>query len=664
MNQCFYVPMKKILFSVLALCCVAVAGAAVRLPRFFASGMVLQRGVPVPVWGWADAGSRVTVALYAEGQPQPVGSAEAVAGDDGAWRVELPSLEAGGPYTLAVDEEGGAASAAGHGVQLSDVLVGDVFLCSGQSNMELTVARCMDLYREEAGSYANGNIRYLKLPHQFNYVRPQDDVQAKPWVPVNPETAPDIGALCYFFAQRMQQETGVPVGIINSSVGGTCVEAWMGRGNLSRFEAYKDEFAHPKYHREDWPDSVRRAEARAGTDWERRMAATDTVAGRWQSAGYDFASWRTVNVFRRGEWRADGQQPAPGSHWFRQTVDLPAAMAGQEGIIRVGALKDADSVFVNGRFVGYTSYEYPPRIYRLPAGLLREGENEVVVRLMAQGGAPAFVGGKLYRIEAAGQTVPLSDEWQYAQGCSMPPKPGSTYFVTAPTGLYNAMIAPLRDFAFRGAVWYQGESNVGQDRTYAAYLEAMVEEWRAQFGHDFPFVIVQLAGFQRRHGQPVESAQAALREAQRLAAGSIPRAALATAIDLGEWNDIHPQRKKDIGVRVALQMLRMAYGRDDIVAQGPAVERARLQGGQVVLEFGEATGRLRPFDSPKAFALAGADGQYVWAAARTDGDRRIVLEVPQGMRPVKVRYAWDDFPECTVYNTDGLPSPSFMLDVE
>ena len=656
--------MKKILIPVVAWCAVCVAQAAVRLPRFFAAGMVLQREVPVPVWGWADADSRIVVSLYADGGSRPVGRAEGRAGADGTWRVELPSLQAGGPYTLTVDEGGDAPAPDACEVRLPDVLAGDVQLRPGQTNMELMVSRCMDLYREEAMSYTNDRIRYLKLPHQYNYIRPQDDVQVKPWVAVNPSTAPDIGAVCYFFARRMQQETGVPVGIINSSVGGTRVECWMGRANLSRFDAYKHEFDDLKYHQENWPDSVARAEQRAAGAWERKMAAGDTVASRWREPGYDFSSWPVVDVFRRDTWPAADGRPTPGSYWFRQTVELPAAMSGKEGIIRVGALKDADSVFVNGRFVGYTSYEYPPRIYKLPAGLLREGENEVMVHLMAQGGAPAFTQGKLYQIEAGGEVARLTGRWQYAQGCAMPRKPGSTYFVGTPTGLYNAMIAPLRDFAIRGAVWYQGESNVGQDKTYAAYLQAMAGEWRAQFGHDFPFVVVQLAGFQQRHDRPVESGQAALREAQRQAAAALPNAALATAVDLGEWNDIHPQRKKELGDRIALQMLRLSYGQTDRVTEGPAVRSARLQDGRVVVDFDPQTGALKPSADLKSIALAGADGKYVWGKAHTDGDHRIVVDVPQGMRPVSLRYAWDDFPECTIYNTDGLPSPSFMVPVD
>lgn len=653
--------MKKLFLLGVVLClCADAVGAGIRLAKIFADGMVLQRQARIPVWGWSEDGGQVTVAVFAAGDLKPLARKTVRAGRGGEWRVELPELPAGGPYQLKV--QSGEEDRAQWDVTLSDVLVGDVFLCSGQSNMELPIRRCMDLCRKDVETYANNRIRYVKLPHQFNYLRPSDDIaQILPWVSVTPETCGEIGALCYFFARYMQEETGVPVGIINSSVGGTKVEAWMGQENLSRFEDYKNEFVNPRYHQPDWVDSVRRAETEAGQAWEREMGRTDTVAGRWRTEGYDYGSWPVIDVFKPSAWGKDKPGSACGSHWFRRVVDLPASCAGKPAVVRVGALVDADSVFVNGRFVGYTSYQYPPRIYRIPEGTLREGENEVMVRLMAQNGGPRFVKDKLYQIEVDGEVFPLGSEWQYATGCSMPRKPGSTYFVDTPTGLYNAMIAPLRDYAIRGAVWYQGESNVGNPRPYQGYLEAMTDEWRRQFGRRFPLVIVQLAGFQQRHDRPVETNQAALREAQRLAALNIRNAALATAIDIGEWNDIHPQNKKELGRRVALQMRRMAYKEKRLVASGPMPLKACRKAGQVVVTFDRTTGVLRPDGDLKSIALAASDGKYVWAKARTEGEHRIVADIPEGMEPVSVRYAWDDNPECTIYNREGLPAPSFML---
>lgn len=655
--------MKKFLIAVWGCLAVSLLDAKVRVPRFFSDGMVLQRERPVPVWGWAESGEHVIVTLY-EGQT-PLNIKSVTASADGQWRVELPAMKAGGPYVLKIEsqDDDGQSDERTAGVVLSDVLVGDVFLCSGQSNMELQISRCMDLYRDEVSAYSNNRIRYLKLPHQYNYVRPQEDVAVKPWTAITPETAPQIGALCYFFAKYMQENAGVPVGIVNSSVGGTKVEAWMSQGNLKHFDDYKDEFNALKYHQENWPDSVNKAELAAGMAWERNMIRLDTIVGKWGQNGYDFSSWPLVDVFKPHEWNGGGQRPGPGSYWFRQVVTLPSSVSGQVGLIRVGAMVDADSVFVNGHFVGYTSYQYPPRIYKIPKGILREGQNEVMVHLMAQNGGPSFVSGKLYQIEVGEEVFPLASQWAYAKGSSMSRKPGSTYFVDTPSALYNAMIAPFKDFAFRGIVWYQGESNVGRPDTYQAYLEAMIKEWREQFDRNLPLVVVQLAGFQQRHKQPVESNQARLREAQRLAALSIPDAGLATAVDIGEWNDIHPQNKKELGRRVALQMQGLCFGAKRQVVSGPQVKTVRRKNDYIKISFDRKTGKLSPSSSLKSIALAGTDGKYVWADARTDGDYTVVVDIPDGMQPVSVRYAWDDFPECSIYNVEGLPASPFMMSV-
>lgn len=655
--------MKKIIIAVWAVLTVSVVEAKVRIPRFFADGMVLQRDVQVPVWGWADQGETVRVTLYKDSQP--LKQAKSQVTQNGKWKVELSRMKAGGPYKLKIESyKSNRESEITDQVVLADVLIGDVFLCSGQSNMELQVSRCMDLYRDEVSVYHNDQIRYLKLPHQYNYVRPQEDVVVKPWTAVNPKTAPEIGALCYFFAKYMQEHENVPVGIINSSVGGTKVEAWMGQENLCRFADYRNEFSALKYHQENWPDSVNKVEIAAGQAWEHQMIRLDTIVNKWRSESYDYSSWQSVDVFKPFTWNADGKRPAPGSYWFRQIVELPLSEAGKSGLIRVGAMADADSVFVNGRFVGYTSYQYPPRIYRIPEGVLREGQNEVMVHLMAQNGSPSFISEKLYQIEVGDKIYPMSNQWTYAVGSTMSRKPVSTYFVDTPSALYNAMIAPFKDFAFRGMVWYQGESNVGKSQTYQEYLEAMIAEWRQQFGRDLPLVIVQLAGFQQRHDQPVETNQAALREAQRLAALSIPKAGLATALDLGEWNDIHPQNKKELGRRVFLQMRKLSYGEKRLVSSGPQVDKIRLKDNHIEILFDRKTGKLKAASSLKSIAVAGSDGKYVWADAYTDGDYVVVVKIPEGLKPVSVRYAWDDFPECTIYNVDGLPASSFMITVD
>ena len=337
------------------------------MPRFFADGMVLQRDEKIPVWGKGTPGYAVTVTLNEK-------KAKTTVQKDGTWKVYLPKMTAGGPYELVVTSKKGQDVAT---KEIRNVLIGDVFLCSGQSNMELPIRRCMDVVKDEVKNYSNPNIRYLKFPHQYNYVRPNDDVRTLPWQDITPQNCAEVSGICYFMARELQQRYKVPIGIINSAVGGTQVQAWMPRETLIQFDGYDKELAKQKYHQENWPDSIARMEGRAAMAWERLMMEKDTIVNRWRTVDYDFSTWPFVDMF--SDW-SHGQN---GSYWFRTTVTLPKSCAGQKAVLRFGAMKDADTIYVNGQYVGNTTYEYPPRVYNVKEGILREGENEVMVHLMS-----------------------------------------------------------------------------------------------------------------------------------------------------------------------------------------------------------------------------------------------------------------------------------------
>lgn len=496
-----------------------------RLPRFFSDGMVLQRERRIPVWGWAAPGTLVKVSMNGK-------SATATAAADSSWRVLLPKMKAGGPYELTVGQH-----------VIHNVLVGDVYLCSGQSNMELPIRRCMDVVGEQVRDYANDCIRYLKFPHQYNYLQPNDDVHIRPWQNITPENCGEVSGLCYFMARELQAESDVPIGIINSAVGGTQVQAWMPQEVLETFDRYAYEFQQPKHQQINWTDSVARAEQRAFRQWERQMNASDAVLYKWKNEGFD--TWLPVDVFT--DW-SNGQN---GSYWFHFSVTLPPSLAEMPAELRVGAMKDADSTFVNGHFVGNTTYEYPPRIYTVPAHVLKTGKNDIVVHLMSQSGKPSFTFGKRYELNVAGQTFPFAETATMAVGCTMPPRPASTYFVDCPAALYNAMIAPLRDFPVRGMVWYQGESNVNNADQYADYLAALAASWREQQGREVPFVIVQLPRYDAPNYPAERDGWTRIRHEQYRAATLIPNSALVITIDTGEANDIHPQDKDIVGHRCA-----------------------------------------------------------------------------------------------------------------
>ncbi|MBR4129618.1 MAG: hypothetical protein IKU02_01700 [Bacteroidaceae bacterium] len=505
-----------------------------RLPQMFGDGMVLQRGVRIPVWGWAAPNSTIRVELNGR-------YATTKASEDGKWEVWLPKMQAGGPYELTVGN-----------LKIHNVLIGDVFLCSGQSNMELPIRRCMDSVASLVKDYSNPRIRYLKIPHQYNYLHPSDDMKVRPWQDITPENCGEVSALCYFMARELQERYDVPIGIINSAVGGTQVQAWMPRETLETFNDFAEEFLQPRHIQPNWVDSVSRLEQRAAHEWDMQTNACDSVLYRWNRVGYDFASWQSVGMFD------DWSHGHNGSYWFRTIANIPKELAGQPARLRFGAMKDADSIFINGHFIGNTTYEYPPRIYDVPADLLRAGENDIVVHLISQNGLPHFNPGKRYQLEVGEHIIPLADTLQMAVGCKRPERPRNTYFVDCPAALYNAMIAPLRQFPFRGIVWYQGESNIDTPHRYADYLAALAASWRQQFKRKLPFVIVQLPSY-LEPAMALETGWTQIQQEQYLASQNIPKSTLVPLMDTGDAYDIHPQDKHIVGHRVAQQIIRLAY---------------------------------------------------------------------------------------------------------
>lgn len=635
--------------------------AQLRLPGIFSDGMVMQRFAPVPVWGWGKAGEKVKVTIADKAKTVKVGK-------DGKWNVSMPELPAGGPYRLTVTEKGKNPQ-----TLALDLFIGDVFLFSGQSNQELPIRRCMDnkTVAETAKVYTNDNIHYLKLPHQFDFATPKDDCNAPKWVTINPQTAAEIAAVSYFVGKEIQEYAKVPVGIINSSVGGTRVEAWMSYANLSQFPEYKEILKDRKYHQKNWVDSVRNTENEAIRAWNARREQSDTILSRWQKPGYDFSSWKPVDIF--SQFFTKGKPH--GTYWFRTTFHLSKADVeankGVKALIRLGAMKDADVTFVNRKRVGNTTYEFPPRKYSFDSSILHEGENEVVVQLVAEKGLPNFTKGKLYQLELKDTTILLADGWQMAVGANMEPCPPSTYFVDTPVGLYNAMIHPLGQLYIRGMVWYQGEANTGRPFHYQEYLTAMIDEWHTQFPtirqskSPWPSVIVQLAGFMGRHDKMIKSGWCDLRAQQfaichpALTSSLKPadNAVFATALDCGEANDIHPQSKPVVGHRIALQLMKHVYG-ENVVSEGPVPVRCERKDGKIVITFSAETGKLRPFD----------DG-----IAHTSGDYELTVDVKAmenaksstyGISGSTFCYAHDEFPLCTIYNEDGIASGAFNINME
>lgn len=538
----------RLMLAVLLCFCTAIEVVAkVKLPALISDGMVLQRDQPIQVWGTANAGERVQIKFLNDATPTRIkgGRLKAVytttADENGRWQFTLPAMKPGGPYALQVND-----------IELKDILVGDVWLCSGQSNMELPVNRVTDMFRDEIAAYENRYIRHIKIPNTFDFHIPQEDfMQPSGWKALVQPDVMNFSALGYFFAKAMYEKTGVPVGIVNSSWGGTPIEAWISEEGLKEFPRYIND--KRQYEDDALLESMKKTENLQSFRWNLSLYKGDVglhESTPWYASDYDDSAWRSVDLFST-DWGSNGLNPINGSHWFRKDVEIPQSWNGKEAILRMGCIVDADSVYVNGTFVGTVSYQYPPRIYRIPAGVLKTGKNNVTVRLISNGGYPHFVPEKPYKILCGNEEVSLTGNWKYRRGVDMPSAPGSTFFCYKPICLYNAMIAPLRNFKFSGVIWYQGESNVGRRNEYSSLLTAMIANWRSTFiDSDLPFYIIELADFLHPSDTEGRKAWAEMRMEQAKAADADKHTYLIKNCDLGEWNDIHPLDKKTLAKRV------------------------------------------------------------------------------------------------------------------
>lgn len=523
----------------LALC------AEVRPASIYSDGMVVQRDRPFPLRGTAAPGEEVTVRI------DDVTIKNTVADADGRWSVTLDPLETGRSYDIIIADK-----------IIHDVVAGDVLLCSGQSNMELPVRRVTDMFADEIATSRPHVVRQFIVPKEFDFDCERTDVGTSRWNAAD-EDVMSFSALAYFTALSLHERTGLPVGIINASWGGTPVEAWISEPYLAPWPRH---IATKKiYESESYRKAIKSQEGRDYSVWNSVADATDPgLCGsmKFYMPEYDDSGWTETELFSN-DWATDGLNPRNGTHWFRKTVTFDSIHANLPATLRLGCIVDADSVWVNGRKVGFTSYQYPPRIYNIPVGLLSEGENVVTVRLISQHGFPSFVPEKPYKIvfgdrpyAVYGQTLPdelpLEGPWRYHSGAPMPPGPSMEFFCYKPSVLYNAMIAPVIDYPVTGTVWYQGESNVSRHNEYSSLLQTLMSCWRdAASDPAMPFYIVELADFLHPSDTVGRAAWTKLREAQADAVAATEGAALIRNSDLGEWNDIHPLDKKTLGTRVA-----------------------------------------------------------------------------------------------------------------
>lgn len=625
------------------------------LPALFGHGMVLQRDRSVPVWGVAAPGAVVTVSI--DGR-----HVSTRAGLDGGWRAHLDAMPAGGPHDLLI--------CAGDSLALHDVLVGDVWIAAGQSNMEMPVdgwARVLNASAEVAAA-EHPQLRLLQVDHALAY-QPQDDIETRGWRACSPANVAAFSAAAYFFGRDLHRELGVPIGIIQASWGGTEIESWTSAQALQRVPELRESIASAQARAAIGSVAdARREYQRTFAAWLATIPAADlgnSARPPWSSPVLDQCDWRPMAL--PCGWENAGLPDLDGVVWFRKKVELPAAWAGHDLELNLGRIDDADTTYFDGTPVGTGAIYDLPRRYCVPARLVRAGPHVIAVRVFDWiGGGGLWGDGWMMKLAlSARDSIALAGEWSYQVGMDLrdvAPRPVDPESPNQPAVLWNGMIAPLIPYAIRGAIWYQGEANTARAHLYRTLFPLLIDDWRQRWGQgDFPFLFVQLSNWQDPRPEPGENDWAELREAQALAL-SRPNTAMAVAIDIGEAQDIHPRNKQEVGRRLALAALRTAYGLP-VTASGPCWHSLSIDGPCIRLHFDHIDGGLATRDggAPRGFAIAGEDRRFRWADARIEGDD-VVVRHDQITNPVAVRYAWSANPVCNLTNSAGLPAAPFRTD--
>ena len=648
--------MKKIIFFCATLFCLSVADAKVTMPKLFQSGMVVQRGKLIPVWGHADAGETVTVRFNKKVY-------QTTADADGRWRVDLPKMKAGGPYQLTVNDQ-----------TIDNILVGDVWLLSGQSNIDVTIERVYPQYTQEIDNYENNEIRLFRVQNETSTHGVKEDIRHTNinWKPVNKQNAWLFSAAGYFLGKRMFQTNKVPQGIIVNSWGGTPIEAWISEDSLKADYPMLIKKLQ-MYQNDNYVRAQMQANGAANQQWESILNQTDPG---YADVAVDETSWLQIDQ-NNWTWRGTG------SVWLRQHITIDKEHAGKPARLLLGTLFDRDVTYLNGKQIGQTGYQYPPRRYDIPEGMLKEGDNVIAIRFINKFGAVHFIPEKPYMLcfgddrfsqnPMPKDVQPLSGLWKMKVGAEMPQCPSSDVSLqNLPTTLYNAVLYPLAPYAINGVVWYQGESNTGNPAPYADHLKKLMGSWRDRWNdQQMPFVIVQLANYDGRQQtgfprpitpqtEPVNSGWAQLREAQRVVAKADAKAELAVINDLGETVDIHPLRKKEVAERIGLCFDKLLY--NNKVKLAPEVVSTQVSDAAIQLTLDQPIqeGDLYTFE-----VCNNGNNTYQNVPAVGKGNV-ITLLVPQASQAsaLKIRYAWKDDPkQANVRSLSGLPMSSFELSI-
>lgn len=636
--------LKTLFFMLYTLCILFPSQAQITMPKFFSDNMILQRDKPIHLWGYASVNEKIEIIF--KGQNKTT-----TATDKGSWSIYLDDSAYGGPYTLTVKGEQSE-------ITFNNVLVGDVWLCSGQSNMEFRLNNANDAVMEIANANYP-NIRLFTVERALSN-KPKTDVGGT-WQPCSPTTAGDFSAVGYFFGKDIYQETHIPIGLICSSWGGTVAETWTSPEAIREIPEFTQKLAESEKIDLSHFDQINQTKK---TAFEKALKNNPGIEDKWYLAD-SYSSFNEHMPLPQG-WSGTTLSNLDGTVWFSTEIVLSDDPAGKQATLSLGRIDDADITWINGIEVGRTDGYDKDRVYSIKDGILKQGRNVITISVSDYSGEGGINGqsDQLY-LAVDGVTYSLAKEWKYKIAVDSR-KYGYIGFGpnTYPSLLYNGMIAPLTELPIKGVIWYQGESNDYNPALYRILFPNLITDWRARWNTEFPFYWVQLANYKAIDKEPQQSKWAEIREAQSLAL-NLPKTGQAVIIDIGEAKDIHPKNKKDVGRRLALHALKNDYGQKDIVADGPTYKSMRVDKNKIIITFKNTGSGMIAKDNNgfiNGFAIAGKDKKFIWAKAKISGNSVIVWN-DSISHPTAVRYAWSDNPgNLNLYNKEGLPACPFRTD--
>ena len=621
----------------------------ISLNPLFTENMVMQQHQKIPVWGKGETGGEVTVTFNGEIR-------KAIVDETGKWRVDLSPVNAGGPYELKISGE--------KSITIRNVLVGEVWICSGQSNMEMPLGGWgkTDNFKEDVAKAGSPNIRLLivdKVMSTHSY----DNFESEGWKICSPETVREFSAVAYFFAHHLSHELNVPIGLIETAWGGTPVETWISGQSISQLPNLSDDIkAGVKIISEDeakaiavekklneWPDMI-----------EQVIKDKGTFGHGFQNCEFRTDEWQTMKL--PTVWENAGLK-MDGNVWFTRDIEIPESWKCEDLVLNLGKINDFDITWFNGKRIGRGTDVSEFRVYRIPASLVEKGKNRIAVEVLDFGNSGGLYGpAKKMNLSSGQGSISLVGDWKYKVDPvqvnlkSLPKKADNN------SEAFNGMINPLLPYGIRGAIWYQGEANVERACEYSALFKLLIKDWRTVWGQgDFPFLFVQLPNFMEEKPLPGDDAWAELREAQSTAL-DLPNTGMAVTIDIGEAKDIHPKNKQDVGRRLALNALATVY-KKEIPYSGPLFKSMKMERDKVRIQFTHTFGGLKIKDSNslKGFAIAGEDKKFVWASAKIECDEVVVWDT-KIRNPAAVRYGWASNPVCNLTNQTDLPASPFRTD--